>query len=578
MKATFDFLNDVFIDRYTLSKTIDNTFVKSQIQTDLNFFSDDHSYLFGERLAGSDKEIGTLTHECEANTFEKNVFISHNEGTFDLKKCVTTKKLNFGNPLDCLIGVNNVNIFDYPASVTNSIQGTLETEYVRKTVQVNNVAFLDPIVENSGNYIMPLEDAISNIGELDDLSSRGFYETYKRISVYPIYGTVGVSVVVYLYHAVITTVVWQRIINPVQINEYWLPLPPSEGVGFYFKFNPLSWNAPTITPLINEVNTVNGIKRVPYNDVFYEAGNSRSLKNTEISNTIDLNEMLIGLFECTGMTLVSNFLGINVDGSEPTNKYYDFATNYCKDIKIAQSYDIIRESALEDSFGKSGLLTGKEILTDISLFFNMMIVPDFALNIVRWEHVSYFQTKGYDLTSRTDVDLSPLESEKELIDSELFLMAQPTSDEFYKVKIKYNTPDLYKEENEQKYQVKKFLTDVFTTLNNEKFQSSEFEPLFFLLSTDGENIISLNNQFSINSIFRNLHDLNRPYKQGEIGETNIVFSGFSIGLEAEIKFLSSVLTWDNIYPLMSVKTKFSTFIVDSVEANEKGLITLKVKK
>ena len=45
-----------------------------------------------------------------------------------------------------------------------------------------------------------------------------------------------------------------------------------------------------------------------------------------------------------------------------------------------------------------------------------------------------------------------------------------------------------------------------------------------------------------------------------------------------IKFLSSVLTWDNIYPLMSVKTKFGTFIVDSVEANEKGLITLKVKK
>ena len=587
MRAQFEFLNqDVYFDRFTLVKSIDNTFVKSEIQTDLKFTGVDHDYLFRERLAGSDKETGTLTHECENEVFEKDVFISHNEGSFDLKRCITNKKLSFGNPLDCLIGVNRVNIFDYPASATNSIQGTLETEYVRKTVRVNNVAFFDPVIENSGNYIMTLEDALGYLGALEDFSSRGFYETYKRISVYPIYGVNGIEQS-YLGHAVVATIVWQRITNPTKINEYWLPLPISEGVGFYIQFNNIDWNAPIITPLeytIDEFsvsengdNSGFGLK-IPYNDVFYEAGNSRSLKYVAISNTVRLNDVLTGLFTCTGLDLVCNFLGINPDGSEPTNKYYEFATNYCKDVKIVQSYDIIRESALEDSFGKSGFLTGKEMLTDISLFFNMMIVPDLTLGIVRWEHVSYFQTKGYDLTSRTDIDIAPLESEKELIDSELFLMAQPTSDEFYKIKINYNTPDLYKEENEQKYQVKKFLTDVFTTLNNSKFQTSEYESLFFLLSTDGDNIISLNNQFSINSIFRNLHDLNRPYKTGQIGDNYTDFAGFSIGLETTIKFFSSVLTWDNLFPLMSVKTNIGTFKVDTVEANEKGLITLKVKK
>jgi hypothetical protein len=207
-----------------------------------------------------------------------------------------------------------------------------------------------------------------------------------------------------------------------------------------------------------------------------------------------------------------------------------------------------------------------------------MIVPDTNLGIVRLEHVSYFQTKGYDLTNRTDIDVSPLESDKELIDSELFLMAQPTTDNFYKLKIKYNVPDLYKEENEKKYQVKKFLTDVFTTLNNAKYEGSEYESLFYLLSTDGNNIISLNNQFSINSIFRNLHDINRPYKAGQVADNYISFSGFSIGLECEIKFLSGLITWDQLYPLMSAKTKFGTFKIESVEANEKGLITLKCKK
>jgi len=157
-------------------------------------------------------------------------------------------------------------------------------------------------------------------------------------------------------------------------------------------------------------------------------------------------------------------------------------------------------------------------------------------------------------------------------------MAQPTTDEFYQIKIKYNTPDLYKAENEKKYQVKKFLTDVFTTLNNQKYEGSEFENLFYLLSTDGQNIIALNNQFSINQIFRNLHDLNRPYKSGQIGDNYTDFAGFSIGLETTIKFFSSVLTWDNLFPLMSVKTNLGTFKVETVEANEKGLITLKAVK
>ena len=126
MKAGFEFLtDDVYIDRFTLSRSVENTFVKSEIQTEIKFTGENHDYLFRERLKGSDKETGQLTHECENQTWGKDVFISHNEGTFDLKRCVTTKKISFGNPLDCLIGVNNINIFDYPAGTVESVQGVL---------------------------------------------------------------------------------------------------------------------------------------------------------------------------------------------------------------------------------------------------------------------------------------------------------------------------------------------------------------------------------------------------------------------------------------------------------------------
>jgi len=574
LKAVFPFLTeDIYIDRFTLSKSIDNTFVKSEINTELKLYALDHDYLLRERLAGNDKEIGTISHDCENQVFEKDVFISHNEGTFDLKHCITTKKLKFGNPLDCLIGVNKINIFDYPAGVTNSVQGDL----IRQLYGQQKYVFLG---DESQSYT--LDRILSELGGIPDRTLAGFSIEHVRVTAIPeiikvVDSSTGYTYDSYIGHNCDMVVSYIGTFSTTKYTSDWIENPLFPG---NYWLNPnvfpvYDWNAPYITSVAAYDEF--GIATY-YVQTTWEKGTYQLYKDIGISNTVDLNAVLIGLFECTGLTLVSNFFNINADSTNPTNKYYDFATSYCHNIKIVQSFDIIRESSLEDSFGKSGFLTAKELLTDISLFFNLIIIPDETLETIRWEHVSYYQTKGYDLTARTDVDIAPLESEKEQIDSELFLMAQPTSDIFYKVKIKYNTPDLYKEENEKKYQVKKFLTDVFTTLNNAKFEGSEYEYLFYLLSTDGENIISLNNQFSINSIFRNLHDLNRPYKSGQIGDTYIDFAGFSIGLETTIKFMSSVITWDNIYPFYSVKTNYGTFKINSIEANEKGLITLKAVK
>ena len=563
MKAGFEFLtDDVYIDRFTLSRSVENTFVKSEIQTEIKFTGENHDYLFRERLKGSDKEIGQLTHECENQTWGKDVFISHNEGTFDLKRCVTTKKISFGNPLDCLIGVNNINIFDYPAGTVESVQGVLTKQFYYEQKYI----FLD-------DKDFTLEKVISELGGLPDKTGEGYAIEYIQVTAIPEYDTVmpdpQFTFDQYKGHNCSIIVRYVGTYSGSKLSNDWIEI---DGIWYLNPslFPSTSWEAPQVGTII--------IDNITYIDKTWRKGQILNYSDIPISNTVGLNAVLIGLFECTGLDLVSNFFNINADGSYPANKYYDFATSFCHDIKIVQSFDIIRESSIEDSFGKSGFLTSKDILTDLSLFFNLMLTTDTTLNIARWEHVSYFQTKGYDVTSRTDVDISPLESDKEKIDSELFLMAQPTTDNFYKIKVKYNVPDLYKEENEKKYQVKKFLTDVFSTLNNKKFEGSEYEYLFYLLSTDGTNIIGLNNQFSINNIFRNLHDINRPYKTGQIGDTYTDFAGFSVGLETTIKFFSSVLTWDTLFPFMSIKTNIGTFKVDTSEVNEKGLITLKCKK
>ena len=563
MKAGFEFLtDDVYIDRFTLSRSVENTFVKSEIQTEIKFTGENHDYLLRERLKGSDKETGQLTHECENQTWEKDVFISHNEGVFDLKRCVTTKKISFGNPLDCLIGVNNINIFDYPAGTVETVQGVLTKQFYAQQKYI----FL-------GDSPYTLEKIISELGGIPDKTGEGYSIEYIRVTASPEYDTINEPPAgvfdQYKGHNCDIFIGYVGTYSGSKLSSDWIEI---DGIWYLNPslFPVINWSAPIISDII--------LDNVTYINTTWEKGTLQNYSDIPISNTVGLNAVLIGLFECTGLDLVSNFFNINADGSNPANKYYDFATSFCHDIKIVQSFDIIRESAIEDSFGKSGFLTSKDILTDLSLFFNLMLTTDTTLNIARWEHVSYFQTKGYDVTSRTDVDISPLESDKEKIDSELFLMAQPTTDNFYKIKVKYNVPDLYKEENEKKYQVKKFLTDVFSTLNNKKFEGSEYEYLFYLLSTDGTNIIGLNNQFSINNIFRNLHDINRPYKTGQIGDTYTDFAGFSVGLETTIKFFSSVLTWDTLFPFMSIKTNIGTFKVDTSEVNEKGLITLKCKK
>ena len=68
-----------------------------------------------------------------------------------------------------------------------------------------------------------------------------------------------------------------------------------------------------------------------------------------------------------------------------------------QDLKIIQSYDIIREGAINDSFWNIRKSKGQKFIESISTMFNLLIINDTVSNVVRIEHVSYFGTKGFNL-------------------------------------------------------------------------------------------------------------------------------------------------------------------------------------
>jgi hypothetical protein len=166
-----------------------------------------------------------------------------------------------------------------------------------------------------------------------------------------------------------------------------------------------------------------------------------------------------------------------------------------------------------------------------------------------------------------------------MVDVEEFTMAEPTpTDGFYKVRVEYDTPGYYKDENVKNVKIEKFITDVFGTINNETFNDEPYKPLFYLLSTLNDEIIALNSAFSLSEIFNNLHTIERPLRVAKVNGILTTFETFSAGLTGEIKASGSVRVWDKLTPYNSVRVKEGTFVISEMEYNDKDELILKIKK
>jgi hypothetical protein len=574
MKVTLSNLTDSYLQDYKLRKKFDNNFSVKEIDNTVIYQGDDFKYLVESTAVGLYNETGTISKLCKDYEFELDVNIKHIEGKFNMKNCIAEKKVILNNPLDCIID-KKLNIFDFAATVTNTIQGTIyrQNYIVEKTIRFDNL-----IHDGFGSVTnkTTLNEILDILGGVPDSSSFGFYPEYGYVSMVPIvitendasYGTYES----YRGHRLILYIVYVQLWSAVQESIYWKPAALG---GYYFPLN-----QPLIFSNENYIETIvfDLFSNATYQNSTWQIGSGDNQKyiKTDISNTYEINPIIEQMFECTGLQVISNFFGINADNINPKNEYYDWALSFASNIKIVQSFDIIRESALKDSFSQSGLFEVKKLLKDLCLLFNLIISQkDTKIYI---EHKSFYTGKAIDLTDK-DYEFGELQINRDLIDIEMFQYAQNFNNEaHYQAELVYNKQNLYAQENIKNFKTEILVTDVFTSLNKEEFNKDEYKKLFFLLLTNGSSIIGLNQELSFDNIVKKLHDLDRPLKKAKINNIDHEFLKYSIGLGGEIKIMSSLQMFDLLEPFTSVVTDYGTFVIEEFDIDQDNLMTFKIKK
>lgn len=571
MKAEIVGFTEKTLAEYKFTKEIDGPFIKEKINTEISFLDTEYATLLAKTVQGEDREAGIVSKACGENLFSKDVYIKHNEGEFDMQLCEFNKKITFTNPLDCLIK-KEINIFDYTSTLSKPTQGAIEKQLYTNSY----LYYLGSIDGDGGKEPLRLDQILYYLGAIPNRENIGFYIYHISVTSIP---EIGPNKDKYDGHLFEINVSFIRVTLPTQIGPNWKELPPGEGVGYYYAaFTPAIWNPPINTIIISNSASlyVDGDNSSFY-DQRFSAGNINKYP-PEISNTFSLNEILLDIFECSGLTLVSNFLGINADSTQPNNKEYQYALDNCQHLKITQSYDIIKATAIQDSFDKSGLVKTKDLLEDLCFMGNLKIVPDTSAGLVRIEHISYFSRKGADLKNKA-YKLSKLKLNEKDVDSEEFFFARDTkSADFYKVTIDYKNLDLYKEPNAKKYSAKLILTDVFGTLNNTEYEKDDFKKLFYIMATDGEAIIDFNYPLSMRKIVTTLYTSNRPSKAGLIDGVETIFDSFSSGFSGKIELQNSLISWDLLQPFHTVFLKEGSFQIEELEIDETDLLTIKIIK
>lgn len=557
------------IEDYSLVKELDANKIKRSFNADVRFKDAAYSLLLEQTLSGKGVENATATENCGADTVTIDCNILHNEGVIHHRSCQYSKKIFIKDPLTCINDLE-VNIFDYPATTVGSLQGTLEKyRYNRGGLMW------------FGEEVTPtLEAVLSFLGGIP-----APIPTYTTESVIILvvpktifHPGLGGGYLEYAGHTVKMIVTYSRLTDTTQHTADWFELIGTPGTYYFTLLNSGEWHAPKyetiITQELNEPEPdVFTITDVYYISALFTMGENRTDK--QISNAISFNALMEGIFECAGIELRSNFFGINPDASYPDNEVYESALFEMQDLKIVQSYDVIREQAIEDSFGNSGKIKAKKFIDSIMSLFNLLLIVDNVANVIRLEHVSYFSTKGINfVTNGKEYGMSDeIEVNRDIIGSEAWRFAAITPNG-YETKITY---DVLGDVTDKEYQIEQLLTDVFGTINNKDYEKDEYKKLFFLLSTDGANVIGLNSGLLIDAVVRKYHYMNRPLPKGKHDGNDVSFYGFSIGLTTEVNYEGSIKDFAKFNPGNSIKVDNGTWLIQKMEYS-KGHMKMGVKK
>lgn len=418
-------------------------FYNQSLDTALIFQGDDFHWLYSIIRARKicDKNELIINEKCDNSEFFRSK-LSLVDGKYNVETCVAEITPRDGGPLSCLMNNwsrehNIVEIAPYK-EIYNQ-EGVLERiECCHTETHRNLFDIIDPV---TGKV---MEELPSSAGCID---SQGLWAESKRVVTFK-----DASTMLRPFRVKITTCSeWVR--------EKWVGegAPDSPGWvnidGAYYR----------------QVETYES-GRFDQNIEMPEGMDQNTLLiiNFDTLDVIDhvqlLNDVLVGIINKNGChyNVVSDFLGINPDGTAPNNEAYDYARNYLQELHIAD-IRALKENASPPTALEMSFL---DIWRDIKTMFNLkMDMVDGALRI---EHVSYFKR-----TYRIDLTRESLKKhlygsgefeydQKELPRMETFEHAQEDPDGLWgPVKVEYEGDCVARDDSEDKiHATQKFVVNL----------------------------------------------------------------------------------------------------------------------
>lgn len=118
-----------------------------------------------------------------------------------------------------------------------------------------------------------------------------------------------------------------------------------------------------------------------------------------------LSEVLLKLFSvCSDYGLISDFLGINPDGTAPANADYAYAEEWFHGAVLFATSDVVRHAATQNA--TRVMITLASLVTQLRIFAQLKMWFDYPNNSYRIEHISYNRfNKLINLVNKRPLDI-----------------------------------------------------------------------------------------------------------------------------------------------------------------------------
>jgi len=227
----------------------------------------------------------------------------------------------------------------------------------------------------------------------------------------------------------------------------------------------------------------------------------------------DVVQDVVASFGC-GLTVKSDFFGINPAGDAPDNGAYQYAAANLRSMTMHQKSDIKRRNDTNGSTFEAWEFKGEDFFNDLLRWFNVFY--DIEDGVLILEHYSFFTSAiGLDLSGEAmekQVDYSGNENVRT---QKYYFADEASSPAFMPVKITYDCGEEEKDEP-----LRLFSADLLY-IQNPTYSENIADEGFVLIANDlyeGDLVIKNNNEpLAWRTILPALHQWGRLYKSGSIG-------------------------------------------------------------